>query len=50
MGPPMCRFTNSLALAKQFKNVEAAVREAGKVSQKGKKRKKKLVIQIGAVR
>lgn len=50
MGPPMCHFTNSLALAKQFKHVEAAVREAGKVGQKGKKkRKKKLVIQSGAV-
>lgn len=39
MGPPMCRFTNSLALTKQFKHVEAAVREAGKVGQKKKKEK-----------
>lgn len=37
----MCRFTNSLALAKQFKHVEAAVREAGKVGQKEKEKKEK---------
>lgn len=41
MGPPICRFTNSLALTKQFKHVEAAVREAGKVSQKKKKKGKR---------